>query len=118
MDLVLDASPVAQYGEYMSGSGAVAQAGPATGSAEASGSAQAGTTATATAQAEAPTHAEVRHYAVYSRYRDLFGSSGGGASENANSCGVAEDGSDNFLLWASRLLGSEYLFCSRAGREK
>lgn len=58
---------------------------------------------------EHPTHAEVRHFAIYSRYRSMVDSSGGSGVES--SYRAVDEESGNFILWGSRLLGIEHFFC-------
>lgn len=61
---------------------------------------------------EHPTHAEARHFAIYNLYRAMVDSSGGsGTGNTASAYGAAEDAPDKFILWGSRLLGIEHLFC-------
>jgi hypothetical protein len=99
VSLLLDANPVAHY---MFASAPQSDAAASVGTSAENG--------------EHATHAEGRHFAIYNRYRwiaEASGSSGAGATAGANGAGdeADEKRAGNFLLWGSRLLGIEHLFC-------
>jgi hypothetical protein len=99
--LVLEAHPAAHYALSSRIAGAAESAGAAAAETEVSGN---------------PTHVEMRHFAIYSRFQEMMDSSGGGAAGTAASASsVADDASDSFLLWGSRLFGVEHLFCPAEG---
>jgi hypothetical protein len=98
VSLLFDANPVAHY--------MLASAPQSDADADARASAE---------DAEHRTHAEGRHFAIYDRYRSMAeasGSSGSGGAAGAN--GAVDETKDNFILWGSRLLGIEHLFCCPA----
>jgi hypothetical protein len=102
--VILEAHPAAQYA-LSSGSAGVGVQDVAA--------------AAETAVSAHPTHVEMRHFAIYSRYRTMTDSSGGGAVGTSGSAySLADDEADDFLLWGSRLFGVEHLFCPAEGSGK